>query len=171
MRSVTLTLLTVAATLAGLPAAIAQDARRGQHVFRKCALCHVVDPSAKDLLAPPLHNIIGRRAAVVPGFEYSEIMKTAGQKGLQWSSEALFYFLDRPEDFMPGTYMAFAGLEEQERRDVIAYLEMLTKEFQATRAPKAAAKPSAPPRPPQADPPRRPRQEPSPVKGASPANR
>lgn len=106
--------------------AYAQDVRRGEYVFRKCLLCHVTNPGAKDLLAPPLHNIVGRRAAQISGFEYSEIMRLAGQKGLYWSPEALNYFLDRPEEFMPGTYMAFSGLDDQERRDVIAYLEKIT---------------------------------------------
>ena len=117
--------VTVVATSAG---AAAQDARRGEHVFRKCLLCHVLDPNATNLIAPPLHNIVGRRAAEVPGFAYSDIMKLAREKGLVWNAEALYYFLDRPEDFMPGTYMAFAGLEEQERNDVIAYLTKITED-------------------------------------------
>ena len=112
-------------------AASAQSAVRGKHVFRKCLLCHVLDPNATDHLAPPLHNIVGRRAASIKGFSYSSIMKYAGKKGFRWTREAMFYFLDKPEEFMPGTYMAFAGLETQERRDVIAYLEQLTREYKA----------------------------------------
>lgn len=150
MRSWVPIALVIVTLAVGVPAD-AQDARRGQHVFRKCALCHVVDPTAKDLLAPPLHNVIGRRAATIPGFDYSDIMKTAGGKGLAWTPEALFYFLDRPDEFMPGTYMAFAGIEEQERRDVIAYLERLTREFQA----KTRRGPTSPP-PQQQPPPRKP---------------
>jgi cytochrome c len=133
----------------------AQDVARGQYLFRKCLLCHVVDPNAKDSLAPPLHNIIGRRAASIGGFEYSDIMRTAGRRGLVWTAEALFYFLDRPEEFMPGTYMAFAGLEEQERRDVIAYLERLTQESSRATARKSAPAP-APPVPPKSQSPYRP---------------
>ena len=114
---------------ANITTASAQSANRGKHVFRKCLLCHVLDPKVSDQIAPPLHNVIGRRAAIVKGFTYSEIMKYAGSRGFKWTKEALFYFLDKPEDFMPGTYMAFAGLEEQERRDVIAYLEKLTRAY------------------------------------------
>ncbi len=104
---------------------LGQDAQRGRHVFRKCATCHVTDPNSTALLGPPLHDVLGRPAAATPGFEYSDIMKEAGRKGLRWTKQALFFFLDRPDVFMPGTYMAFAGLEEQERLDVIAYLEEL----------------------------------------------
>ena len=107
----------------------AQNVARGKHVFRKCLLCHVLDPNATDHLAPPLHNIVGRRAASIKGFAYSSIMRFAGKKGFTWTREAMYYFLDKPEDFMPGTYMAFAGLETQERKDVIAYLEHLTREY------------------------------------------
>lgn len=118
-----------------------QDAKRGEHVFRKCLLCHVTNPNAKDLVAPPLHNIVGRRAAIVPGFDYSDIMKVAGREGLVWTTEALFYFLDRPEEFMPGTYMAFSGLEEQERKDIIAYLDRLTADWKRSEARAGRASP------------------------------
>ncbi|MDX2259866.1 MAG: cytochrome c family protein [Hyphomicrobiaceae bacterium] len=128
MLAVAVALSTV---MAAVPA-VAQDAVRGRHVFRKCAVCHVSNPNSTELLAPPLHNVVGRVAASLPGFQYSEIMKTAGARGLVWTKDALYYFLDRPEQFMPGTYMAFAGLEAQERSDVIAYLESLTRAFNKT---------------------------------------
>jgi cytochrome c len=114
------------ALAAWVPAASAQDAKRGEHVFRKCLLCHVVEPGSTSSIAPPLNDVVGRRAGSIKGFQYSEIMQLARDKGLTWGEEALYQFLDKPEDFMPGTYMAFAGLEEQERRDVIAYLKQIT---------------------------------------------
>jgi cytochrome c2 len=132
--------------LLGIPAA-GQDVRRGEHVFRKCLLCHVTQPNAKDLVAPPLHNIMGRKAAVISGFDYSDIMKTAGKEGLVWNQEALYYFLDRPEEFMPGTYMAFSGLDEQERRDVIAYLERVTAEWKRNEARQGRPTSATPPSP------------------------
>lgn len=134
-------LLAIGSLVASHPAS-AQDARRGEHVFKRCLLCHVLDPKATNLLAPPLHNVLGRRAASIPGFQYSEIMKLAGTKGLTWSSDALFHFLDRPEAFMPGTYMAFAGLDEPERLDVIAYLEKITKEWDRNEAARAKGTPT-----------------------------
>lgn len=103
----------------------AQDATRGAHVFRKCAVCHTVDPAAPLELAPPLGGVIGRPAASIPGYDYSDSMRAAGSGGLVWTKQALMYFLDRPDTFMPGTHMTFAGLEIGERRDVIAYLETL----------------------------------------------
>lgn len=134
----------VCAAIAGTPEADAQDARRGEHVFRKCLLCHVLDPNATNLIAPPLHNIIGRKAATVPGFAYSEIMQLAREKGLTWNADALYYFLDRPEDFMPGTYMAFAGLDENERKDVIAYLAKITETYNAQSKSPSPSPPAVP---------------------------
>lgn len=131
MKAATIGALAATATMLAGGATWAQDVKRGEHVFRKCLLCHVVDPDATNLIAPPLHNLIGRRAAEVPGFKYSDIMRLAREKGLVWNSEALYYFLDKPEDFMPGTYMAFAGLDEPERKDVIAYLTKITEEYNA----------------------------------------
>ncbi|MEQ1695407.1 MAG: c-type cytochrome [Hyphomicrobiaceae bacterium] len=130
----------MAVTVLGAPKlAYAQDAKRGEHVFKRCLLCHVASQKTKDMIGPPLVNIIGRKAATVPGFEYSKIMRVAGTEGLVWTPEALFYFLDRPEEFMPGTYMAFSGLEVQERRDVIAYLERLGADWKKSNPPDAGA--------------------------------
>lgn len=138
MRSLIIGAVAIMTTIATASIAPAQDARRGEHVFRKCLLCHVLDPKATNLIAPPLHNVIGRRAADIPGFAYSEIMKLAREKGLIWNADSLYYFLDRPEEFMPGTYMAFAGLDERERRDVIAYLTQLTESHNAQPDPRPA---------------------------------
>lgn len=136
-----------AAISADAPAALAQgggDAIRGRHVFRKCAVCHVINPGSTALLAPPLNDVIDRKAATHTGFEYSEIMRLAGQRGLVWTKEALYYFLDRPEQFIPGTYMAFAGLEPQERADVIAYLESLARSGSAKQAQTGPGSPPSP---------------------------
>lgn len=138
----------------GASAVVAQDAKRGEHVFRKCLLCHVVEAGSTSSIAPPLQDVVGRLAGSIKGFQYSEIMQLAREKGLTWSEDALFQFLDKPEDFMPGTYMAFAGLEERERRDVIAYLKQLAERGRtkseggitnpAPQTPAVAAQPQAP---------------------------
>ena len=54
--------------------------------------------------------------------------RPAGAKGLVWTDEVLFKYLENPLTFMQGTKMAFAGLkDEQDRRDVIAYLKTFAK--------------------------------------------
>jgi cytochrome c len=104
------------------------NAEDGAEVFKKCRACHDVGPNAKNKVGPVLNNIIGRKAGSVAGFEYSPANKEAGTKGLVWTEDVMLKYLENPLAFMPGTKMAFAGLkDEQDRRDVIAYLKQFSK--------------------------------------------
>jgi cytochrome c2 len=101
----------------------------GADVFKKCRACHAVGVDAKNRVGPQLNGIIGRKAGTVEGFNYSPANKEAGAKGLVWTKEELMKYLLNPRAHMPGNRMAFAGLKDaQDRRDVIAYLEAMTKE-------------------------------------------
>ncbi len=127
MKTRLATVVVIAAgTLAG--AAVAQDAMagdaaKGEKVFKKCAACHSVGPDAKSKTGPVLNGIVGRPAASVEGFSYSEAMKAKAAEGLVWSPENIAQMIEKPKDFVPGTKMSFAGLrKEEERADVIAYL-------------------------------------------------
>jgi cytochrome c len=120
---------TLAAALAGLlPAAGARlgsgDAARGERAFQRCYACHSVDPAeTAKLPGPSLFRVVGRRAASLPGFEYSDAMKVKGAAGLAWTAEALDRYLADPEAFVPGTLMSVPPLrDEQERADLIAFL-------------------------------------------------
>ena len=67
-------------------------------------------------------------AGTIDGYTYSEANKQAGAKGLVWTEEIMFKYLETPLTFMPGTKMAFAGLKDaQDRKDVIAYLKKFSK--------------------------------------------
>lgn len=102
----------------------AQDAAKGETVFKKCLICHEVGPTAKVKVGPILNDVIGRQAGSLPGFAYSPAMKEAGEKGLTWTDENLGKYLESPRDFVPKNKMAFVGLKkEDERADVLAYLK------------------------------------------------
>src|SRR5215470_775731 len=104
------------------------NAEEGAEVFKKCRACHDVGPEAKNKVGPLLNDIIGRKAGTIEGFPYSEANKSAGSKGLVWTEDVLFKYLENPLAFMPGTKMAFAGLKDpQDRKDVIAFLKKHTK--------------------------------------------
>ena len=118
--------LTIACGLAATAPAPAQEgnAEEGAEVFKKCRACHDVGPEAKNKVGPLLNGIIGRTAGTIDGFNYSDANKQAGSKGLVWTDDVMFKYLETPLSFMPGTKMAFAGLKDpQDRKDVIAYLK------------------------------------------------
>ena len=103
---------------------LAQDAANGEDVFKKCRTCHQVGDAAKNSVGPLLNGIIGRPAGTIGGFSYSPANKEAGSKGLVWSEENLFKYLENPAVFMPKTKMIFPGVkDEQDRKDLIAYLK------------------------------------------------
>jgi cytochrome c len=104
--------------------AYAQDAAKGETVFKKCQICHDVGPTAKVKVGPILNDVIGRQAGTLPGFAYSPAMKEAGEKGMTWTDENLSKYMENPRDFVPKNKMAFVGLKkEDERADVLAYLK------------------------------------------------
>lgn len=117
-------LLAVAFLIVAAAPAFAQDAEKGEAVFKKCRACHQIGEKARNMVGPQLNGIVGRPAGAVEGFNYSQANKKAGAEGLVWTEENLFKYLENPRAFMPNTKMAFAGLkDEQERKDVIAYLK------------------------------------------------
>ena len=125
-----LSMLAASALLLAMPAA-AQEGKveDGAEVFKKCRACHDVGPGAKNKVGPLLNDIIGRHAGSIEGFNYSDANKAAGAKGLVWTEDVMFKYLENPLTFMQGTKMAFAGLkDEQDRRDVIAYLKTFSKQ-------------------------------------------
>jgi cytochrome c len=130
---VALAVLLAACALSLAPAvAPAQDGdvENGADVYKKCRACHDIGPEAKNKVGPLLNGIVGRKAGTIDGYNYSEANKSAGAKGLVWTEEVLFKYLEAPLSFMPGTKMAFAGLkDDQDRKDVIAYL----KKFSANK--------------------------------------
>jgi cytochrome c len=109
--------------------ALAQaDAENGKEVFKGCRACHQVGAGAKNGIGPSLNGIIGRKAGTINGFDYSDPNKQAGAKGLVWTEDKLFEYLQSPGDFMPDNKMTFAGVkDEADRRDLIAYLKQFAK--------------------------------------------
>lgn len=125
-RSGILSVLVGAVALAGFagPAGAEGDAERGKQVFRKCAMCHSLEPG-KTKIGPPLHGVLGRKAGSVKGFRYSKAMKSAD---VVWTADTLDKYLSAPKTFVPGNRMPFPGLKKAtERADLIAYLEQATR--------------------------------------------
>jgi nitrite reductase (NO-forming) len=105
-----------AAQMASLPSG---DATAGRQVFKKCEVCHSLEPG-KTLVGPSLAGVIGRKAGSEPDYDYSPAMK---QSGLVWNPATLDSYLDDPQKVVPGNKMPFPGLKtDRDRADVIAFL-------------------------------------------------
>jgi cytochrome c len=87
------------------------NADEGAEVFKKCRACHDIGAGAKNKVGPLLNGVIGRKAGTIEGFNYSTSNKSAGDKGLIWTPDVLFKYLENPLTFMPGTKMVFLGLK------------------------------------------------------------
>lgn len=94
---------------------------RGAAVFAKCKSCHQIGPDAKNSVGPVLNGVVGRKAGTYSGYNYSPATRNSG---LVWDSQTLTRYLHAPREVVPGTRMAFAGLnKDHEVADLIAYLK------------------------------------------------
>ena len=119
--------LAVAAALLALahvaPAWAEGDARAGGDVFAThCAECHSVK-EGRNKKGPWLFGIVGRPAATVPGFNYSDALKASGWS---WTPDKLDAYVTLPKQALPGGKMKYDGLPDpQARADLLAYLATL----------------------------------------------
>ena len=107
------------------PAAHAQegDVAAGETVFKKCAVCHVVDTDTNKV-GPSLHGIFGRTAGTHPDYRYSNAMTEAGKGGLVWDDATLRDYLHNPKAKVKGTKMVFPGLKDDaDITNLLAYLK------------------------------------------------
>ncbi len=95
------------------------DPVQGRIVFRKCGVCHSIEPG-KNLQGPSLAGIVGRKSGTVANFTYSDALK---KTDLTWDAPTLEAYLTDPQKLVPGNRMPFPGLKSQhDRDDVIAFL-------------------------------------------------
>src|SRR5215203_1148534 len=113
---------------AGVAAAVPIDsllasasAERGAEVAKQCQACHNFEEGQGAKVGPDLYDVVGRKIASVPGFNYSSALKS---KNGNWDFNALNAWLIKPASYAPGTTMTFAGLtNDKQRADVIVYLD------------------------------------------------
>ncbi|XP_028128765.1 cytochrome c-like [Diabrotica virgifera virgifera] len=105
----------------GIPAG---NVESGRKLFQqRCAQCHTVEQGGKHKLGPNLHGIMGRKAGTAPSYTYSDANKS---KGVTWTEDTLFEYLENPKKYIPGTKMVFAGLKKaNDRADLISYLKTI----------------------------------------------
>jgi len=120
--SVLLSVLSAATLVSGCSGAKG-NAAHGKELYVQCQTCH---KPAENYVGPKHCGVIGRPAASVPGFDYSEGMRASG---ITWDETTLDQFLTSPVAFVNGTKMGFAGFDNpSDRADVIAWLRKMNND-------------------------------------------
>ena len=96
------------------------DITHGEKVFKKCSACHIVEKGGANKIGPALYGVLGRKVAAINDYKYSQALADYGKK---WSFEEMNGYLKKPQTWIKGTKMSFAGLrKEKDRASVIKYL-------------------------------------------------
>jgi len=100
------------------------DAKHGEEVAKVCLQCHTFAKGEPNKIGPNLFGVMEENIASVSGYTFSSAL--LADKDKKWDPDELNVWLWHPQDFAHGTKMTFAGLpKEQDRADVIAYLQSL----------------------------------------------
>lgn len=100
------------------------NADKGRRVFNRCKACHNLTAANRTRLGPNLDALFGRKAGTASNYKYSRALKDAD---FVWTEAHLNDWLTKPNTFLPGNKMQFAGVRrEQDRKDLIAYLRKAT---------------------------------------------
>lgn len=117
------------------------DPAAGEEQFgRQCVACHVVVNEAGETLAgrnaqtgPNLYGVAGRTPGTYPDFPYGDAVIAFGETGAVWDEEHFVGYLQDPTGYLREVLddrrargkMAFQVRDEQQARDIYAYLASL----------------------------------------------
>lgn len=91
----------------------------------ECASCHTILQGARSGDGPNLHDVFGRKAGSLPGYDYSRAMR---RSGIVWNMANLNGFIADPSAFIPGNHMPFKGLRDRrQRQELLSYLRSATR--------------------------------------------
>jgi cytochrome c len=96
------------------------DVDHGAQIARQCQACHNFAKGGPNMVGPNLWGVVGGPHDHKADYSYSEaLQKFPGN----WDYESINKFITKPQAYVPGTKMGFAGLKKPEdRADVIAWL-------------------------------------------------
>ena len=105
---------------------------RGAAIFRQCQMCHSLEKDVNGE-GPSLYRIVGRPAGSIADYAYSDAIRNSAAKGLVWTADNLVQYLANPHQFLVNylgdanirNKMIFSLANDQDRQDVVAYLQSL----------------------------------------------
>jgi cytochrome c len=117
------------ATLCQPDASQAQNRAEDRKLFETtCTPCHNYDKGGEpDMYGVTLnlYGVVGRRAASVAGFQYSEDLR---KSDIVWDEAIIDKFITAPKKLFPGTRMELFGVEDvKTRTSIIRYLRSLAQ--------------------------------------------
>ena len=126
MKTILLASLALSGALAVVPSVQANEKAMeaaGRQLFaHHCTACHSLDSSA-NAFGPSLFGVVGRPAASVPRFAYSQAMQASG---LTWSEDNLRLWIADNEALVPGTRMRHVAIVDPAEQDhLISFLHTL----------------------------------------------
>ena len=81
-------------------------------VNKNCASCHDLNMPIKNKIGPSLANILNRKIGNLSDYKYS---KTLLNLDKEWNIVNLFYFLEKPKEWAPGTKMSYRGISDSQK--------------------------------------------------------
>ena len=96
------------------------DVAHGEKVFKKCSACHVIEKGGANKIGPALYGVLGRKVAAIDDYKYSQALNEYDK---EWTFEEMNGYLRKPQAWIKGTKMSFAGLrKEKDRASAILFL-------------------------------------------------
>ena len=87
---------------------------------KKCSACHSIKKGGKNKIGPALYNVLGRNVADLDNYKYSKALMDYEKT---WTFEEMNEFLKKPQAYIKGTKMAFAGLKkEKDRASILLFM-------------------------------------------------
>ena len=89
-------------------------------VNKNCASCHDLNMPIKNKIGPSLATILDRRIGNLSDYKYSKTLINIDKK---WNIVNLYYFLEKPKEWAPGTKMSYRGISDSQKLlNTIKYL-------------------------------------------------
>lgn len=104
-----------------------EDMSNGERQFaRKCSICHALTGGSARKAGPSLHQLFGRKAGTLPGYNYSD---TLVNSKVVWNETTVdLLFAEGPDEYIPGSKMPMQRITGPgDRQDLVEFLKEATK--------------------------------------------